>query len=82
MPVFLSKEEQTLMDKLGFGIDEQSGRIVQLAKTAANRDSINYAGFNTFISKDNKVFEKVGEELVELDSIELAAERRFIAKNS
>jgi len=79
--VLLSKEEKELMDKLGFGIDEESGRIVELNKMA-HADDLNYAGFNTFISKDNRVFEKIGEELVELESTELEAERRFITKNA
>lgn len=71
-------------NKLGYVIHE--GRIAKREEHLSTED-LEYAGFNVYISKDNRVFEKASssvdgkEELVEYTNEELDAERRFISKN-
>lgn len=72
----LTNQEKEIFDKFGFEV--RDGHI-------AHKDDIgelHYAGFNMYISDDNRLFEKKGNKLVECSHEELEAENRFLAKNS
>jgi hypothetical protein len=71
----LNDKELLMFEKLGFTIKD--GQIVEVDQKLSFED-LDYAGFNVYVSKDNRVFEKMGEELVEISTLELEAERRFI----
>lgn len=73
--MMIDKNELLMLQKLGFEVKD--GRIVE-AKENPSVDELKYAGFNIYISDDNRIFEKQGEELVEKTSPELEAERRFL----
>lgn len=76
--MFIDSKEQEMLNKLGFELVDN--KIVPIDKN--NKiENMRYAGFNMFVTNDNRVFEKKGEELVELESEELQAERRFIQNN-
>lgn len=67
-----------ILDKIGFTIKD--GQVVkkEIAKEAGE---LVYCGFNTYLSKDGAIFEKLGNEYVELQSEESAAEKRFIKRH-
>lgn len=72
----LTNQEKELFDKVGFEV--RDGHI-------AHKDDVgelHYAGFNMYISNDNRLFEKKGNKLVECSHEELEAENRFLTKNS
>lgn len=56
---------------------EKAGKL----DTTAIDDNLLYAGFNTYVSKDNHVFLKRGEELLEVTNEKIAAEQRFLKRH-
>lgn len=76
----LEDKELLMLQKLGFEVNKD-GNIVKSDSKEITEENLKYAGFNIYISPDNRVFEKQGEELVEVDSPELRAERRFLENN-
>jgi len=72
--VRLTDSEKHLFDKLGFEIN---GEHIERKK---DHGELHYAGFNMYISENNHLFEKVGNQLIEYTDERLEAENRFIAK--
>ncbi len=75
----INDKEIELFHKLGFEVDD-NGNIIKKEEKISFED-MDYAGFNMYITEDNRVFEKRGEELIEVTSEELDAERRFLEKH-
>ena len=67
----LTDAQQVMCKELG--ISPTGDPIDKLAET------MEYAGFNRYITPDNRVFEKIGSELIEVDTPEIAAERRYLS---
>ncbi len=72
----LTNQEKDFFNKLGFEV--RDNHVVQ----KDNIGELHYAGLNMYISDNNRLFEKKGNELIECTYDELEAENRFIAKNS
>lgn len=66
--MYLTDAEKVMCNELGILTDKE-------IKTAENLD---YAGFGMYISQSCDVFEKLGEELVEVLTPEIEAEKRFL----
>lgn len=73
----LTDKETELFNKLGFEV-KNDGHITHKDRVG----ELHYAGFNMYISDDNRLFERIGDKLAECTNDELEAEKRFITKNS
>lgn len=72
----MTDSEKALCRELGIEVTPDGFK--QANKIASN---LEYAGFDIYVGKDGSVFEKVGQELVEVTSPELEAEKRFLASS-
>ncbi len=68
-----------MLEKLGFEIND--GRITKKKIVKEAEEDYIYCGFNTYLSKDGRIFEKLGSEFIPVIYDEVDAELRFVERN-